>query len=1219
MCSLGVATGGRACLSLVPIHGGHDARNPLAIRFQNVAVAGEANQSTRVQLCGRLSVEIGGVQLVDRLRGRQVRLLLAYLLLNRARLVGRDELIGVLWPDRAPVSQDAALRTLLSRLRSSVGSSALAGRDQLVLSLPEPVWVDVEAAGLELQRALEALERADARGAWALAQVPLNIASRGLLPGAQAAWLEPRRRELEALRLQALEVVGRSGLRMGGAQLTSVERAARALIEAEPYRESGYILLIEALAARGNVAEGLRVFERLRTLLRDELGTVPSPDALAVHERLLRPEPRSGQRSVDERRAPAELPAELRARSEAPLVGRRCEMAELSRLWELAGAPTGMAGPWGERSGRIVVLAGEAGVGKTSLAAELARRAHDDGGVVLAGRAPQEALVPYQPVLEALRHYFATAPVAQLRADVSEYGPELARLVPELRRRVPDLAHASSDESDSERYRLFEAVVGLLSTISTRAPILLVLDDLHWADRPTLLLLRHLSRAPEPRRLLIFVAYRVEADADGLTETLADLRREWLVTQFDVGGLSQRETAQLVRLRTGEAPSSAFARALHAETEGNPFFIEELVRHLVQAGVHAGEASAAELQRLGLPEGVKEILARRLGQLDPRTIEWLRVASVIGRDFDGALLEHLVPLDEEQFLTALEEALGGGLVLESTAEPGQYSFSHVLIREALYEGMSAERRARIHRRVGETLEAAGERAPLSALAHHFTRAAGPADAEKAIGYAVRAAEQATALLAHEEAAEHYSRAVEVLSRFSPAAIQRRCELLLMVGEARVKSGEQGLARSAFLEAARLAEGLGDAAALARAAVGASRRYVQAPGVVDAELIALLERGLELTAEEVSVDRVRLLARLCGAIYYAPRRGRMAELSDEAARVAAQLDDPEARAYAASARRRALWDPSHLSERLAASTEMLAYARAADDLELQLQAHAWLVVDLLEQGDGDAVDAQIDEFGAGAEQLRQPLYLWQATVWRAMRALLAGRLEQAEELATEALAAGGPGEGVTAAQYYAVQLLAVRREQARIGELERAARQMVASNAARPAWRAALATTLCESGKLAEARGELEYLAARDFKDIPDDGDWITTITLLCDLCAALGDGPRAALLYELLVPYEGVNAVAGVAAMCFGSAARFLGKLAATTGRQAEAAAHFERALEGNARLRAPVLLAHTRLDYAETLPAGARREGLIEDAARAAAELGLAWIARRAARLRAG
>jgi DNA-binding SARP family transcriptional activator len=1176
-------------------------------------------KSTRVQLCGRLSVEVNGAQVADRLRGRQVRLLLAYLLLNRLRPVGREELIGALWPEQAPASEDAALRTLLSRLRSALGSSALSGRDELTLSFPEPIWVDVEAAATELQRSMRALERADARGAWALAQVPLNIASRKLLPSAQASWLEPRRRELEDVRLRALEVIGEAGLRMGGSQVTSVERAARALIEAERYRESGYVLLIEALAARGNVAEGMRVFEQLRTLLRDELGTTPSAGAIAVHERLLRPALRSSSPVGQTQRVAAlELPPELRARSEVPLVGRRQELAELGRLWERAerGLVSGSVSP-GQHAQRIVCLAGEAGIGKTRLAAELARRVHDDGGVVLAGRAPREALVAYQPLLEALRHYFAVAPLEELRAAVADFGPELARLVPELRRRVPEVTPEPSGDSEGERYRLFEAVVGLLGAICATAPVLMVLDDLHWADRPTLLLLRHLARAPQPARLLILVAYRVEDTDEDLGDVLADLRREGLVTQIDVGGLSQPETAELVRIGTGEAPSHAFAGALHAATDGNPFFIEEIVRHLVGAGVHAGAASASELQRFGLPEGVKEMIARRLAQLKPETVEWLRVAAVIGRDFDPALVEQLLPLDEEQFLSALEEALAAGLLFEQPSEPGRYSFSHTLVREALYEGMSRQRRARVHGRLGEALELGGT-APVSALAYHFTRAANPADAEKAIRYAVTAGEHASAVLAHEDAAEHFSRAVEVLSRSDPQARERRCELLLLLGEARVRCGERLLARAVFIEAEALAEQLGDSASLARAAIGASQRYVQQPGVVDSELIAMLERALMLTEGEVTVDRVRLLSRLCGAIYYSPDRARMAELSEEAMALADQLDDPEPRAYARAARRRALWDPAHLEDRLAASTEMLTFARRAADRELELQAHAWLVVDLLEHGERDALDAQIDAFTAGAERLRQPLYLWQALVWQAMRALLVGRLQQTEELAAEALAAGAPAEGVAAGQYYAIQMLAVRREQARMGELEAAARQMVHSNPARPAWRAALAVTLCESGQPIPARQEFERLAIRDFADVPHDGDWLTTMTLLADLSTAFRDARRAERLYEVLLPYASVNVVAGIGVVCLGSAARFLGNLAATMGRRRPALEHFEYALEANARLRAPALLAHTQLDYAAALGGGARSERMIAEAAVTAGELGAGTLARQVTRLRA-
>jgi tetratricopeptide (TPR) repeat protein len=346
---------------------------------------------------------------------------------------------------------------------------------------------------------------------------------------------------------------------------------------------------------------------------------------------------------------------------------------------------------------------------------------------------------------------------------------------------------------------------------------------------------------------------------------------------------------------------------------------------------------------------------------------------------------------------------------------------------------------------------------------------------------------------------------------------------------------------------------------------------------------------------------------------------MQALSEEASEIARELSDPEARAYACGARRRVLWDAPHLTDRVEASTEMLTLARQIGNLELQLQAHAWLVVDLLERGDRDAVDAQMEAFALGADRLRQPLFEWTSILWRAMRALLAGSLDEADRMASEALAAGAPAEAVTASQYHAIQLLAIRRDQGRMGELEHAARQLVADNPGRPAWRAALANLLCEEGRLSEAREEFERLAARDFEDVPKDLDWMIAMTLLSDVCADLHDAERAARLYAKLEPYSGVNVVIGLAAVCLGSAASFLGKLAATMGRADLAVAHFERALVANARLEAPVCLARTQVDYARALGPGARADELLAAAAEAAARFGSGSVARKVATLRGG
>jgi tetratricopeptide (TPR) repeat protein len=388
-------------------------------------------------------------------------------------------------------------------------------------------------------------------------------------------------------------------------------------------------------------------------------------------------------------------------------------------------------------------------------------------------------------------------------------------------------------------------------------------------------------------------------------------------------------------------------------------------------------------------------------------------------------------------------------------------------------------------------------------------------------------------------------------------------------------------------------------------------------VVDHELIHYAELALAETADQRTRERVRLLSRACGTYYYSNRRDRMDPLSLEAMRVARELGDREAIAYAYAARRAALWDPTHMRERLEASTSMLTAARAAAEPELQLQAHAWLVVDLMENGDRDGAEAQIDTFNHGAEALRQPLFRWQSMVWRGMLALLDGSLVGAEDAAIEALAAGAPGETITAPQYYLMQMLNVRREQGRSGELEANLQDLALAHPGRPGWRMAGALVLWETGRADEARAALEKLAERNFEDIPGDGEWIPTVAMLAHLATLVGDRERAGMLYDLLRPYEANNIVRGIGAVCLGPTTRYLGRISSTLGRKQEARRHFQAALEATTSLRAPVLRAHTQLDLAESLGAGVQATRLANDAARTAHELDLTALGRRAARLR--
>ncbi len=243
--------------------------------------------ATRIQLCGRLKVDVNGRHVTPALRGRQGRVLLAYLALNRGRPVSRDELILAIWPDSPPVDPAAALRTQLSHLRSALGSEALAGRDTVELRLPENTWVDVEAAEQAIRVADAALRSGDWRDAWIHAHIALNIAGRPLLAGFDAPWLAEARDELAEMKLRSREVIARAGIGLGGSELAGAERSARLLIRSAPFRETGYLYLMRALASSGNTAEALRTYDGLRTLLNSELGTAPGVEIQALHRELL--------------------------------------------------------------------------------------------------------------------------------------------------------------------------------------------------------------------------------------------------------------------------------------------------------------------------------------------------------------------------------------------------------------------------------------------------------------------------------------------------------------------------------------------------------------------------------------------------------------------------------------------------------------------------------------------------------------------------------------------------------------------------------------------------------------------------------------------------------------------------------------------------------------------------------------------------------------------
>jgi tetratricopeptide (TPR) repeat protein len=914
----------------------------------------------------------------------------------------------------------------------------------------------------------------------------------------------------------------------------------------------------------------------------------------------------------------AETPGEsVRSRTTRPFVGRVRELAELR---------DGLADALSSRS-RFFAIVGEPGIGKTRILEELAAEARGQGARVLSGSCHEGDGAPgYWPWIQILRAHAGSAHEVAAGSD-----PRFARIAESMpvasdRR----LARSERIELESDRFRLFDDVTCLLEEAARSGPLVLAIDDMHWADRPSLLLLRFVVGRLRDARILGVVTHRPAEPgaAQPLAEVLRDAAR---VDRIRLEGLREQDVGRFMEVSLGSPAASHLKGAVHGLTGGNPFYVSEVVRLLAaepsfeaiedDAPRTASNAAPGATPASSLPRSVREVLGRRLDRLGPDAKRMLTMASALGIEFDLAVVQSAAGLERERLMAVIGEALAAGLLRAVSGAVGRYAFFHALVRRSLYEDLTPLARIELHRRLAAILEVLPGTRPdrLAELAHHFLQAAEGGDVDKAVEYASRAAAEALEGTAYEEAARHYEQALDAL-RLGETDEPRRAELLIGRGDAELRAGETAKARTTLLEAAALARRLGRGDLLARAAL--SFGWWVEPGRRDDRLVALLEEAASGLGDADSALRSRLLAHLAAMIWYADVR--QARVSREAVEIARRIGDDRALAYALSVRHLTLWGPENVAERLAVADEVVRLASDQNDTEGVLQGRVWLVIDRLELGDIQQVDVGIAACARLAESLRQPVYLWWTAVFRGMRALLDGRFEAAENLIPEALGIGQRVQSENALQVYATQMFLLRREQGRLAELEGAHRGMVEQYPDIPAWRAGLAMLYRETDRRDEARRELDRLAAHDFRDLPRDLFWLIGIALSSDVASWLGDERRAALLYDLLLPYADRTIVTGRAVVCAGSASQYLGALAATMGRCDEAEAHFERALAMNARLGTHPFTTYAEHDYARMLlrrdhtDDRRRARVLLERAAHTSQRLGMTFLHRKVAALRA-
>jgi class 3 adenylate cyclase/tetratricopeptide (TPR) repeat protein len=891
------------------------------------------------------------------------------------------------------------------------------------------------------------------------------------------------------------------------------------------------------------------------------------------------------------------LPAQLQIVPRSGFVGRVDEAERLRRLFSEAAG--------GER--RVALIAGEPGIGKTRLSTHMALEARGDGATVLYGRCDKELGVPYGPWVEALGHYVEHAPEEVLRSHVRRHGGELSRSVGQLRARLPGLPPARAADPETERYLLWNAVVGLLAEATTSQPLVLIVDDLHWADKPTLMLLRHLIAEAGAARALIIGTYR-DSDLDRehpLTELLAELHRLEGIERLAIGGLSELEIIEIMERAGGhelDQPGLALAHELFKETDGNPFYTGELLRHLRESGTIyqrdngrftvRGEPSALEL-----PQSVREVVERRVERLGQHAHSVLSVAAVIGREFDLELLEMVTGSSADELLEMLEQAVAASVLVESATAPGRFSFAHALINHTLYVDLGTTRRARLHRRVGEALErllGSDPGARMGELALHWGRVGGAADRPKAIGYARAAGERALEELAPDEALRWFEHALGLLT--ADGGQSERCDLLLGLGQAQRQLGDPAF-RETLLQACALASELGDADRAARAALANNRGQVSAFGQVDRDRLAALERALELGAAD-GARSASLISVRAVELQNDPDHERRRALAEQALALAQEAGDPRTLAQVLKDCSFALWSPDTLDRRRTVAKELLDVATQLRDPSLDFWASSVALHVNIESCDLTHAQAARERAEAIAQELGQPSLRWFATVYGAGWAFMRGELDEGERLSEQALAIGTEAGEPDAMMVYGAQLGGLRYYQGRAGDMLEMMEAGVAANPGISAWRSALASMYCWGGRLADG-GAIVADAARDgFAHVPWDNYRMNALALYADAASQAGVTDAAGTLYDLIEPWP--DQLIWNQVLCYGHARMYLGMLAATLGRHALADEHFAAVCDFYDANQLLFWVARGRLAWAEALAARGEARRASEEAERA-------------------
>jgi class 3 adenylate cyclase len=914
------------------------------------------------------------------------------------------------------------------------------------------------------------------------------------------------------------------------------------------------------------------------------------------------------------------IPARLQVRPSVGVIGYEVELGAIERAVHRASAGRGR---------EFVLLAGEPGEGKTTVAAEAARAAFDSGACVLFGHCEESFTTPYQLFSEALGHYVMHAPAERLRAHVERHGSELARVVPALAQRVPDLPPSKATDSDTERYLLFAAVAGLLWAEAEEQPMVLVFDDLQWADPGSLQLLSHLAGEDMTARVLVLAAFRDTAlpQATALREALGMFRRHGGVERLDLQGFDRAGVVSCMEALAGYTlvgDEMQLADAVYRETDGNPFYVVEMLRHLRDTEAIFQDSSGRWVSKgpfatIALPDSIRDVIGGRVVHLGTSVERMLDLAAVIGRDFDAELLGRALSVRDDDLIDMLEAAASAALIREASDQPGHYSFAHALIQHTLYDALGPTRRAAAHRRVGEALEAlcGGDPGPrVAELARHWTSGSDHLDVPRALGYSRLAGDAALRSLAPSDALRYYDDALRLWPSLPGADATLRLDLTIGLGTAQRQAGDPSF-RKTLLGAARDAIALDDADRLVAAALALHRGLFSNFGAIDAERVEVFEQALARLSH-TDTRRALVLSAYCLEIVVGSTLERRTALADEALAIADASGDDMVLLRVMNDLDYALMAPPMLERQLALTAEALRRAQVLGDPVLLFFAANWRRQACAQVGAFDDMARCTEIMRTLNEQLNQPMLAWVHTFSLAWLAIIRGDTDVAEQEAAKALEIGTESGQPDAEFIYGGQIMIVHHQRGLLDTLSPLIEGMASSTPnTSGVLSGALAVASLEGDRPDEARARLEAFAA-DGYELEMNPVWITGMAFYADAAIGLGDPVFAAPLFERLEPWSHLWADNGATAenpIC-----HYLGGLAALLGQHDVAEQYLSRSAALCEAAGARFFLAQTQLLWGRTLttrdrPGDVERaRDLLLHAKTAAVSRGYASVAKRAA-----